>query len=171
MTNLAQGVDYSSLALLPPLPRLPGPLDPTLGKGLETESPNPPTQQRLQLQRRKEAPACSVPRRIWLGTGCSCGSAGLSPRTPCPWAAGEPAGARRDARSPRSPSGECHSLREGTLASERLSQSDFAPMPGHFNGVWKLQRSAGPGKGGSGCTRMVARGGIAGLSFLGSLPA
>lgn len=93
MTNSAQGVDYpvSTQPLAPlPLPlRLPGSLNSTLGKGLGREPLSPPTQRCLQLQQRKEAPACSVPRRIWLRNGCSCGSAVLPGRTPCLRASGD----------------------------------------------------------------------------------
>lgn len=87
-----------SLALLPPLPRFPGPLDPTLGKGLETESPNPPhttaspaaTEERsasvlratsdlaldlVQLQERSAVPAHALPMGCWpagrLKEGCA----------------------------------------------------------------------------------------------------
>lgn len=84
VTNSAQGVDYAFSGSPPTSSQAPRAPRPHIGQGARDRVPKSLTQQRLQLQRRKGAPACSVPRRIWLGTGCSCGSAALSPRTPCP---------------------------------------------------------------------------------------
>lgn len=141
-----------SLALLPPLPRLPGPLDPTLGKGLETESPNPSHNSVSSCNGGKERQR--APCHVGFGSGL--GAAAGAQR--CPRA--RPA---HELRASRPAQGGMRALLSPSVANatgcvrDPLPQKGFlrvaAPgcsMPGHFNGVWKLQRSGGPGKWGSG---------------------
>lgn len=125
VTNSAQGVDYpvstQPLALLPSPLGLPGPLNPTLGKGLGTELPNPPTHSGFSSclgEEKRQRARCHV--GFGSGRSAAAGAQRCPCALPCPCAAGAPPGSGRDARPSLGPNGECHRLLEEPLAPERL---------------------------------------------------